>query len=177
MMLGAREPMLSIRKKKFENSIRVELERINAIIDDYDPDGSSLIAILQDAQEEFGYLPQSALKRVAERLGVPFIQVFGVATFFKSFRLTPRGEHLIRVCLGTACHVRGAPGLLEEIERRLDVKVGDTTNDDTFTLETVNCLGCCALGPVTVVDDEYFGQMSATRVVSLLRRYAKKDEG
>jgi NADH-quinone oxidoreductase subunit E len=137
-MFGARDQMLSIRKKKFEYSIKVELERIDAIFDHYDPDVSSLIAILQDAQEEFGYLPQSALKRVAERLDVPFIQVFGVATFFKSFRLTPIGEHLIRVCLGTACHVRGAPGLLEEIERRLDVKAGDTTEDRKFTLETVN---------------------------------------
>lgn len=165
--------MLSIRKKKFENSIKAELERIDAIIDNYDPDGSSLIAVLQDAQEEFGYLPQSALKQIGERLGVPFIQVFGVATFFKSFRLTPRGEHLIRVCLGTACHVRGAPVLLEEIERRLNVKVGDTTEDRKFTLETVNCLGCCALGPIAVIDDEYFGHMRAIRVDSLLKKYAK----
>jgi len=176
-MLGAREPMLSIRKKKFEYSIRVELERIDAIIDNYDPDGSSLIAILQDTQEEFGYLPQSVLKRIGERLGVPFVQVFGVATFFKSFRLSPRGEHLIRVCLGTACHVRGAPSLLEEIERRLDVKVGDTTEDREFTLETVNCLGCCALGPIAVIDDEYFGQMRATKVGSLLKKYAKAGDG
>lgn len=155
----------------------VELGKVDAIINNYGFDRSCLIAILQDAQDEYGYLPEAVLKHIAEKLKVPLIQIFGVATFFKAFRLTPRGEHTVRVCLGTACHVRGAPSLLEEVERRLKVDVGGTTDDGMFTLETVNCLGCCALGPVTVIDDEYFGQMSSTKVGSLLKKYAKAGDG
>jgi NADH:ubiquinone oxidoreductase subunit E len=155
----------------------VELGKVDAIIDNYASDRSCLIAILQDAQDEYGYLPEAVLKHIAEKFNAPLIQVFGVATFFKAFRLTPRGEHTVRVCLGTACHVRGAPSLLEEVERKLKVDVGGTTDDGMFTLETVNCLGCCALGPVTVIDDEYFGQMSSTKVGSLLRKYSKSGEG
>lgn len=177
MTFGVWESMLEIRKEKFEISIKMELERTDAIIDSYDLDGSSLIAILQDAQGEFGYLPQSALKRIAERLNIPLIQVFGVATFFRAFRLTPRGEHIIRICLGTACHVKGAPSLLEEVQRELNVGVGGTTIDGMFTLESVNCLGCCALGPVAVVDDEHFRQMNAIKVASLLKRYSRSGEG
>jgi len=155
----------------------VGLEKVDTIISSYDSDRSSLIAILQDAQAEYGYLPQDVLKRVAVKLDIPLIQVFGVATFFRAFRLKPKGRYLIRVCLGTACHVRGAPRVLEETERRLSVKAGETTDDGLFTLETVNCLGCCALGPVTVVNDEYVGQMTGSKVASLLKRYAKKDKG
>jgi NADH-quinone oxidoreductase E subunit len=155
----------------------VGLEKVDTIIDNYESDKSSLIAILQDAQAEYGYLQKDVLKHVAAKLDIPLIQVFGVATFFKAFRLKPKGRYLVRVCLGTACHVRGAPSVLEETERKLNVKAGETTDDGLFTLETVNCLGCCALGPVAVVDDEYVGQMTATKVASLLKRYAKKSKG
>lgn len=155
----------------------VGLEKVDTIISNYESDKSSLIAILQDAQAEYGYLPKEVLKHVASRLGIPLIQVFGVATFFKAFRLKPKGRYLVRVCLGTACHVRGAPSVLEETERKLNVKAGETTDDGLFTLETVNCLGCCALGPVIVVDDETVGQMTATKVASLLKRYANKSKG
>lgn len=155
----------------------VGLEKIDTIIRDYEFDRSSLIAILQDAQAEYGYLPKEVLKHVAARLDIPLIQVFGVATFFRAFRLKPRGRFLVRICLGTACHVRGAPSVLEETERKLKVKAGETTDDGLFTLETVNCLGCCALGPVIVVDDETVGQMTATRVASLLKRYANRRKG
>jgi NADH-quinone oxidoreductase E subunit len=155
----------------------VELEKIDTIIDNYELDKSSLIAILQDAQDEYGYLPKEVLKYVATKLDIPLIQVYGVATFFRAFRLKPKGRYLVRVCLGTACHVRGAPSVLEEAERRLSLKAGETTDDGLFTLETVNCLGCCALGPVVVVDDETHGQMTATKVASLLKRYAKKSNG
>jgi NADH-quinone oxidoreductase E subunit len=155
----------------------VGLEKVDAIISNYESDKSSLIAILQDVQAEYGYLPKEVLKHVAARLDIPLIQVFGVATFFKAFRLKPKGRYLVRVCLGTACHVRGAPSVLEETERKLNVKAGETTDDGLFTLETVNCLGCCALGPVVVVDDETVGQMTATKAASLLKRYTSESKG
>jgi len=155
----------------------LRLEKVDRIIKDYESDRSSLIAILQDAQAEYGYLPKEVLKHVAAKLDIPLIQVFGVATFFKAFRLKPKGRYLVRVCLGTACHVRGAPSVLDEVERKLDVKAGDTTSNGLFTLETVNCLGCCALGPVVVVNDETVGQMTATKVASLLKKYTNKSKG
>ncbi|HEX9907621.1 MAG TPA: NAD(P)H-dependent oxidoreductase subunit E [Thermoplasmata archaeon] len=169
--------MNETRDKNSETLGIVELGKVDAIINNYGSDKSSLIAILQDAQAEYGYLPQEVMRRVATNLGIPLIQVFGVATFFRAFRLTPKGRFLVRVCLGTACHVRGAPSVLEETERRLKVKAGGTTDDGLFTLETVNCLGCCALGPVAVVGDEYVGQMKATKVAPLIKKYAKKSKG
>jgi NADH-quinone oxidoreductase subunit E len=176
-ILGVQELMNATGEKSSEIMDSVEMGKVDTVINNYGSDKSSLIAILQDAQAEYGYLPQEVLRHVAERLGIPLIQVFGVATFFRAFRLKPKGRYLVRVCLGTACHVRGAPSVLEETERRLSVKAGGTTDDGLFTLETVNCLGCCALGPVTVVDDEYIGQMTATKVASLLKKYAKKSKG
>ena len=98
-------------------------------------------------------------------------QVYSIATFFRAFSLTPRGRHLIKVCLGTACHVRGAPRVLEKMERDLEIGRGGTTDDLKFTLETVNCVGCCALGPMVTIDEEYFGQMKSDKVNSLLARY------
>lgn len=132
-----------------------------------------LISILHDVESEYNYLPRAALEHVADRLKLPLNQVFGVATFFRAFHLTPRGKHLVHVCLGTACHVRGAPRVLEEVERELSIKAGNTTKDLTFTLERVNCLGSCALGPIVVIDKKYFGHMSPTKTLSLLRKYKK----
>lgn len=146
-------------------------EKVVAVIDKYDADKGQLISMLQDIQAEFHYLPREALIQVSDTMGIPLSQVYSVATFFKAFSLTPRGKHLINVCLGTACHVRGASKVLEQIERSLNVSRGETTNDFKFTLETVNCMGCCALGPVVKVDGEYFGQMNAGKVDSLLAQY------
>ena len=129
----------------------------------------SLISILQDIQGEYRYLPEEALRIVAGELGLPLIQVYGVATFFKAFSLEPRGEHIVSVCMGTACHVRGAPAVLDEFKRRLDVEAGQTTRDGQYTLETVNCVGACALGPVVVMDDTYHGQMSAGKIKKILK--------
>ncbi|UCG44285.1 MAG: NAD(P)H-dependent oxidoreductase subunit E [candidate division WOR-3 bacterium] len=143
---------------------------VDKIIDKYGGKRRYLIAILQDVQEEERYLPKEALCRVAERLGMPLVDVFGVATFYSAFSLVPRGRHEVTVCVGTACHVRGSRRILEEFERRIGVRAGCTTEDLEFTLETVNCLGCCAIGPVVVVDKAYNGEMTTGRVKGIVDR-------
>jgi len=146
-------------------------DMVEAILNKYQHNPSWLVSILQDVQAELYYLPEDALKSVSHGLGIPMTQVFGVATFFRAFSLKPRGRHLINVCLGTACHVRGAVRILEKIERDLGVKAGETTEDMKFTLESVNCVGACALGPMVVVDGKYHGQMTTDKVGSLLKEY------
>jgi NADH-quinone oxidoreductase subunit E len=135
----------------------------------------ALIKVLQDIQDRYHWLPPEALEHVAEALGVPLAQVYGVATFYRSFSLTPRGRHVCTVCLGTACHVRGGGAVLEEFERKLGVAAGRTTPDGRFTLERVNCLGACALAPLAVVDGRYHGQMSPAKVEAVLAE-AGEDE-
>ena len=147
-------------------------ERIAAIIDKYSGEKGQLISILQDIQSELYYLPKEALAQVSDTMGIPSSQVYSVATFFKAFSLKPRGKYLINVCLGTACHVRGAARVLDQIERTLAINPGETTEDLKFTLETVNCMGCCALGPVVKIDDQYFGEMGPEKVNPLLARYS-----
>ena len=145
-------------------------EKVKAIVDKYGGSHDSVISILQDVQSEYRYLPESALRAVASQLGLPLIQVCGVATFFRGFSLKPRGEHTVSVCLGTACHVRGAPAVLDEAKRQLGIQPGDTTDDMRFTLETVNCLGACALGPIMVMDGKYHGQMSSGKAKKILKK-------
>ena len=145
--------------------------KIQAIVDRYEGDKGQLVSILQDIQTEYYYLPKEALEEVVKLLNVPMSQVYGVATFFKSFSLTPRGRHLIKVCLGTACYVRGANRVVDKMELDLGIKRKETTKDLRFTLETVNCVGCCALGPMVMIDDKYHGQMSSDKVSSLLAKY------
>jgi len=144
---------------------------IEAIIDRFRADKGQLVSILQDIQDEYYYLPKDALEKVSQILDIPLSQVYSMATFFRAFSLTPRGRHLIKVCLGTACHVRGAPRVLEKMERDLGIGREGTTDDLKFTLETVNCVGCCALGPMVLIDEEYFGQMKSDKVNSLLATY------
>ncbi|MBN1862795.1 MAG: NADH-quinone oxidoreductase subunit NuoE [Dehalococcoidales bacterium] len=146
--------------------------QVDSILKRYQRDPGMLVAILQDVQAEQNYLPREALERVGEGLGVPLSQVYSVATFFKALSLKPRGRHLINVCLGTACHVRGAVKVLEAIERELAIKSGETTEDLAFTLETVNCVGACALGPVVIVDKDYHGQMNSEKVKGVLKNYS-----
>lgn len=146
-------------------------KKVAAIINKYNADKEQLIPILQDTQAEFHYLPKEVLTQVSDTMGIPLSRVYSVTTFFKAFSLKPRGKHLINVCLGTACHVRGTSKVLEQLERSLNTSRGETTSDFKFTLETVNCMGCCALGPVVNIDGEYFGQLSADKVDSLLARY------
>ncbi len=146
-------------------------DEVTAIVNKYNNDRGQLVAILQDTQSVYHYLPKEALMKVSEILGVPLSQVYNVATFFRAFSLKPRGKHVIHVCLGTACHVRGAVKVLEKLERSLSIKSGETTPDYRFTLETVNCMGACALGPVVRVDGEYFGQMNIEKVDHMLRQF------
>jgi NADH-quinone oxidoreductase subunit E len=138
------------------------------ILEKHTEDKGRLIAILEEIQDEYGYLPEKSLRIVSDETGRSMVDVYGVATFYRSFSLTPRGKHLVCACLGTACHVRGAPRIVEEFERQLGIKVGQTTEDKEFTLETVNCLGACALGPVVVIDGHYFSQVRKSRVSQLL---------
>ncbi|MBM3320541.1 MAG: NAD(P)H-dependent oxidoreductase subunit E [Candidatus Eisenbacteria bacterium] len=138
------------------------------IIDKFGSSHGGIISILEAVQAKYGYLPRHALNLTAERTGRPLVDIYGVATFYKSFSLKPRGKHLLSVCLGTACHVRGAQAVAREFEEHLNVKAGDTTADKEFTLHTVNCLGACALGPVAVVDGHYFSKVNASKVRSII---------
>ncbi len=146
-------------------------EKAEAIIDNYQSNKGLLISILQDIQTEYNYLPKEALIQVSRSLDVPLSQVYSVVTFFKAFSLEPRGRHLINVCLGTACHVRGGGKILESLERELGINAGKTTGDRKFTLETVNCVGACALGPIVIVDGEFSGQMATNKVKPLVENY------
>lgn len=152
----------------------IDLEQVKEIINNYGNKRSALIAILQDIQDRFHYLPEMALCEVAKGLNIPLSEVYSVATFFRAFSLVPRGKHTCTVCMGTACHVRGAPKILDEFERRLGIKAGETTEDRQFSLESVNCLGCCAIGPVVVIDKDYYGQMNTNRVAKLIKQYQTK---
>jgi NADH-quinone oxidoreductase subunit E len=144
---------------------------VDAIVRRFDSDRGQLVSILQDIQDEYRYLPKDALEKVSQALAIPLSQVYSVVTFFRAFSLEPRGRHLIKVCLGTACHVRGGNRIMERMALELDIDAGETTDDLAFTLESVNCLGCCALGPVAVIDDATFGQMTTDKVAPLLERY------
>ena len=148
-----------------------DMARVDAIIAGYQGKTSGLTNILQNIQDEYNYLPPQAMERVAVKMDLPLSQVLHVATFYKAFSLEPRGEHLITVCLGTACHVRGGVRLVEQIERLLKIRAGGTTSDMQFTLETVNCVGSCALGPVMIVDGEYYGKMVSSKVERVLKKY------
>ncbi|MFO8143242.1 MAG: NAD(P)H-dependent oxidoreductase subunit E [Dehalococcoidales bacterium] len=147
-------------------------KKVASILDRYENDSSMLVSILQDIQEEYNYLPRESLEQVSRTMDVPLSRLYSIATFFKALRLTPRGRHLINVCMGTACHVRGSVKVLEAIERELDVERGGTTEDLGFTLETVNCVGACALGPVVIVDGEYHGQMRSEKVKDMIKQYS-----
>jgi len=134
-----------------------------------------LIEVLQDIQAEDGYVSQDAMRTVAARLGVALIEVYRVASFYKAFSLAPRGKHIITVCLGTACHVRGAPRMLDEVQGQLGVQPGETTGDGLFTIERVNCLGACALGPVVVLDGAYHHHMSPGKLRKVIESVRRAD--
>jgi NADH-quinone oxidoreductase subunit E len=156
---------------------KMDLKKVDEIIDKYNAEKSWLIGIFQDIQQEWRYLPREAMMRVVERLGIPITQAYMVATFYKSFSLVPRGEHEIHVCLGTACHLRGGQRLIENFERALDVKAGGTTADMKFTLETVNCLGACALAPLVRVDQKNYGKMTGDKIPKIIKEYRPDGEG
>jgi len=148
-------------------------EKVSEILGKYEPDQSIVISVLQDIQEEFGYLPKEALKQVSKELDVPLSRVLSLATFFNAFSLIPKGKHPVHVCLGTACHVRGAKLVLEKFERELGIKSGETTEDRTFSLDAVRCVGCCGLAPVAMVGEEVYGKLSQMKVPGVIRKYKK----
>ena len=144
------------------------LEPVTRITEKHGKQRSELITVLQDVQAAYSYLPEESLEIVSRELDVPLSKVYGVATFFKAFAFEPRGRHVASVCLGTACHVRGGTPVAEEFERRLGIRTGETTLDGQFTLETVKCLGCCAIGPVVVMDGKYRGNVGMRDVTALI---------
>jgi NADH-quinone oxidoreductase subunit E len=138
------------------------------IVKKYKGDKSALIAVLQDIQGTFNHLPKEALTAAGKALGIPASRIYEVATFYTAFSLKPRGEHIVKVCMGTACHVRGAAAIQDKMERTLGIMPGETSVDKKFTLETVNCVGACALGPVVVIDTEYHGQVTMAKVDKII---------
>ena len=149
-------------------------KKVTEIIQKYNSDKGFLVPILQDVQKEYNYLPREALNAVGTILNLPMSRIYDVATFYKAFHLNPRGRHQLSLCLGTACHVRGATLIQDNIERALDIKAGETSDDLEFTFETVNCLGACALGPILVVDEEYQGQVTLSKTNKILKKLGKK---
>jgi len=147
-------------------------DKIDKIINMYQNRNGILIQLLLDIQRELSWVPRKAIKKISEKLKIPVSQIYRVASFYTAISLKPRGRHLIRVCVGTACYVRGGTRLLDSIENKLEIKSGETTNDDLFSLETVNCLGCCALGPVIEIDGQYFGKLNSEKLDKLLINYA-----
>ena len=146
-------------------------DKIDKIINMYQNKNGILIQLLLDIQRELSWVPRKAIKKISEKLKIPVSQIYRVASFYTAISLKPRGRHLIRVCVGTACYVRGGTRLLDSIENKLEIKSGETTNDDLFSLETVNCLGCCALGPVIEIDGQYFGKLNSEKLDKLLINY------
>jgi len=152
------------------------MKKVENILHKYGYQMSHIIQILQDIQVEFNYLPKEVLEYVSQRLKMPMSKIYSIATFYAGFSLNPRGKHLCTVCMGTACHVRGAANVLDRIEERLGITSGVTTSDKLFTLETVNCLGACALAPIVVIDGQYHGQTTVDRVDKLLDKYYEKKD-
>jgi len=154
-----------------------DVENIELILKEFNGcDTSNLIPILHAVQKELGYLSPESVDAIAKHLRISKSHIFGVASFYSQFKFHPSGRHIIKICLGTACHVRGAQIIAEEFERELGIKAGETTEDLEFSLETVNCLGACALGPVVVVDDKYHGQMNVGKTHALLEKLQGKTE-
>jgi NADH-quinone oxidoreductase subunit E len=146
-------------------------DRIDQIIDEHQGEASSLIQVLLAIQSEKRWLPKEALKRVSEKLQVPLTRIQHIATFYKAFSLVPKGHHEIHVCMGTACHVRGAMRVLDTVQDLTGIKPGETDLDFKFSLETVNCLGCCALGPVMEIDGKTHGKMAPGETKDVLKHY------
>jgi len=148
-------------------------EILSDILGKYGMDQASIISVLQDIQERMGYLPKETLVDLSKELNIPLSRVLSLATFFKAFSLVPKGKHPINVCMGTACHVRGAQLVLEKLERELAIKSGETTEDFAFSLDEVRCVGCCGLAPVVMVGEEVHGKISQTKIPSLIKKYKK----
>jgi len=148
---------------------------MGTIMGGFDKDQRELIHMLHNIQKQFGYIPAQSISQISKQFKISESEIFGVLTFYKAFTLEPRGIYQITVCLGTACHVRGGVQIAEEMERKLNIKVGQTTTDRKFTLETVNCLGCCAIGPVVVVNGKYYSHITMKKVDTILKEFQKSE--
>lgn len=149
----------------------MSFQKIDRLIKEHKNDKSALIGILQDIQKELNYLPRDALVRIAQGFDIPLSRIYSIVTFYKSFSLIPKGKHIATVCLGTACHVRGGKKIASEFESQLYINAGETTPDKEFTLETVNCVGACALGPVVIVDEQYFPHSTREKVKKIIEKH------
>ncbi len=156
--------------------MQYEAAEFETIIDKHSRQKKSLIPILQDVQTEYKYLPPLAITTISKALDIPLIDIISIASFYNAFSLTPRGKNVVTICMGTACHVRGAPQILDEFKRKLDIDVEETTGDKMFTLESVNCVGACALGPIAVINGGYHGQMKIRSVDKLIKKYRSETE-
>lgn len=168
-----RRAVSSARPSKPEGrymSTTVDNKILKKILDRHPHDKSSLIAVLQDIQQQFHYLPCEALIEAARVLEVPLSKVFSASTFYNAFSLNPRGENIIRICKGTACHIKGADQLLDQLEMELNIRPGETTKDMKFTVEVVNCVGACAMAPVMIVNDKYYANVRPQRASRLIKK-------
>ena len=154
----------------------IEHSKIDKIMKNHSWKEAALISILHEIENLYNYLPAWALKYISEKLNTPLIQVYGVASYYDAFHLKPRGKHLIRVCKGTACYLRGATQVFEALERELGIKDGETTRDQEFSLQSVHCVGACALAPVVVIGERYFDKISPTKLRNVLKRVQKNNE-
>jgi NADH:ubiquinone oxidoreductase subunit E len=150
----------------------VDLMKLDTLIEEkYDSNPEALVMVLQEVNAEYNFLPQEALRYVAEKLDVPLSKVYGVATFYKAFHLEPRGRHIVSQCLGTACHVRGAMRIKGQVEKSLSIREGENTEDMRYSFETVRCIGCCSLGPVIKIDDDVYSNVEQDQVGKILEKY------
>ncbi len=150
---------------------KIDMKMVDKIIRSYDKTEESLLGILQDFQRTFQYVPEEGMKRLSKFMGVPESKIYAMGTFYKALSLKPRGKHTCKVCMGTACHLKGSGQILETIERELKVKRNSTTEDGMFTIESVNCVGACAMAPVMVVDEDYSGHVRQSKVMDILDKY------
>ena len=153
----------------------VSAEEVARIIEAYPADRRFALAAMQDMQNEFNYVPEEVLEMLAEHLGCPIAQLFAMATFYKALSLTPKGKHIIKICNGTACHIRGAMNLVTGVKREINIEPGETTEDGQFSVEIVNCVGSCALAPVMLVDGVYHNKLRVEQVPGIIESYRAKD--
>jgi NADH-quinone oxidoreductase subunit E len=164
-------------EEKIMSKLNVDIKPVRDIVSKFgDGQDSNLIAILQQSQDAYGYLPKTALKEISRLTDIPLARIFGVVTFYSQFALIPRGKHAIKVCSGTACHVKGADDVKQKMKDILNVGEGETTPDYQFTLETVACIGTCFLAPVMMIDERYFGKLTADKASDIVQKYSEKTQ-
>jgi NADH:ubiquinone oxidoreductase subunit E len=154
----------------------MDFEHVEKIINKHQEKRTALISILHEIQDRYNHLPEEALRKVATRLRMDLNDIYGVATFYKSFSLTPKGKHSVTLCLGTACHVRGGPKILRELKKQLNIEPGQTTADREFSLNVVNCLGVCAIGPVMFMDGKFYGEMNPIKARRMIEKMSKNNK-